>query len=259
MTEWSEDITALNPSAIIFHVSRCGSTLLSQLFSLDETNIVLSEVPFFDDLLRLPYKNSVEIKVINNYLSDAIKFYARKRNGKEKHLFIKTDSWHLHFYTQLRNLFPSVPFILLFRNPKEVIISHQKQRGMQAVPGLIEPEVFGFSKEKIKETNLDVYMTNVLEGYFKKIIEISKADKDVLLFNYIEGMNNVLKKISSFLNLNSSKESQELSTERIRFHAKHPQQLFAEDYKESSTKNFMIPLLQLYEELEDIRLTKPII
>ena len=255
MTEWSEDIDALNPSAVIFHVSRCGSTLLSQLLCSDETNVVLSEVPFFDELLRLPYKNSIDIKIINNYLSAAIKFYGRKRNENEKHLFIKTDSWHLYFYKQWRNLFPNVPFILLYRNPKEVILSHQKQRGMQSVPGLIEPEVFGFSKDKINETNLNAYMTNVLESYFIKMTEIAKADKNALLFNYNEGIDNVLKKIIRFVGLNITKETKKLIAERSRFHAKYPQKLFQEDYQEFNTSDFMMPVLQLYEELANIRLT----
>ena len=97
MTEWSEDIDALNPFFFLMIRRPPRSTLLSQLLCSDETNVVLSEVPFFDELLRLPYKNSIDIKIINNYLSAAIKFYGRKRNENEKHIFIKTDSWHLYF------------------------------------------------------------------------------------------------------------------------------------------------------------------
>ncbi len=256
MSEWSGTINAINPTAFIFHISRCGSTLLSQMLSLDETNMVLSEVPFFDELLRLPYKNAVDTTIVNEYLNAAIELYGRKTSRDETKLFIKTDSWHLHFYEQLRDLFPGVPFILLFRNPLEVIRSHQKQRGMQSIPGMIEPGVFGFSEEQLKETNLDAYMTNVLEGYLKKMIEISKADANTLLCNYNEGMINVLKKIKNFLNLNITPANQNLMQERARFHAKHPQQLFTEDQKEFNEPGCMLPLLQLYQELENIRLVK---
>ena len=256
MTEWSSEANAINPSAFIFHVSRCGSTLLSQMLSLEESNIVLSEVPFFDELLRLPYKNPIDRMLANDYLVAAIKLYGRKKSRDESQLFIKTDSWHLHFYEQLRDLFPSVPFILLFRNPLEVIHSHQKQRGMQSVPGMIEPGVFGFSEEQLKETNLDAYMTNVLEGYFKKMIEISKADDNTLLCNYNEGMNNVLKKINSFLSLNIVPANESIMRERAVFHAKHPQQLFIGDRKEFNVSDFMMPLLQSCQELENIRLAK---
>jgi hypothetical protein len=256
MLEWSKEITALAPSVFIFHISRCGSTLLSQMLSLDETNIVLSEVPFFDDLLRLPYKNSINTTTVNEYFSAAIKFYGRKSSRDERLLLIKTDSWHLHFYERLRILFPLIPFILLFRNPLEVIRSHQKQRGMQSVPGIIEPEVFGFLNDQKSETNLDAYMTNVLEGYLKKMIEISKTDDDILLCNYNEGLNNVLKKINRLLKLDITPANESLTQERARFHAKHPQQLFKEDQKEFKDTDFMMPVLQLYQELENIRLAK---
>jgi hypothetical protein len=256
MAEWAEDINAIAPSAVIFHVSRCGSTLLSQLLVLEEQNIMLSEVPFFDELLRLRYRDFAGIKTIDNYLSAAIKFYGQKRNEKENNLFIKTDSWHLHFYEQVRNLFPFTPFILLYRNPGEVILSHQKQRGMQSVPGMIEPKVFGFSTEQIKETNLDAYMINVLESYFIKMIEIAETDKNVLLFDYKEGMLNILKNITGALHLNITKETESLLNERIRFHAKHPQQLFAEHHKELSEKNSMASVFKLYEKLDAIRLNK---
>jgi len=256
MSEWSGTINAINPTAFIFHISRCGSTLLSQMLSLEESNIVLSEVPFFDELLRLPYKDPIDRMLANDYLVAAIKLYGRKKSRDESQLFIKTDSWHLHFYEQLRDLFPSVPFILLFRNPLEVIHSHQKQRGMQSVPGMIEPGIFGFSEEQLKGTNLDAYMTNVLEGYFKKMIEISKADDNTLLCNYNEGMNNVLKKINSFLNLHITPANESLMQARARFHAKHPEELFTEDQKEFNALDFMVPVLHLYEELENIRLAK---
>lgn len=254
MAEWAGTAKAVNPSAFIFHISRCGSTLLSQMLSLDESNIVLSEVPFFDELLQLPYKNSIDTKIVNEYFNAAIKIYGRKTSREESRLIIKTDSWHLHFYEQLRNLFPGVPFILLFRNPLEVISSHQKQRGMQSVPGIIEPSVFGFSEEQLKETNLDAYVTNVLEGYLKKMIEISKVNNNILLCNYNEGMNNLFKKICGFLNLDINPEIENLMLERTRFHAKHPQQLFTEAQKEFNEPDFMMPVLELYEELENIRL-----
>lgn len=251
MIQWSKDINALQPSAIIFHVSRCGSTLLSQLLSLDETHIVLSEVPFFDEMLRLPYhKNPVDEKIANDYLRAAIKYYGRKRCGNEKHLFIKTDSWHLQFYKQLRGLFPTVPFILLYRNPQEVIFSQQKQRGMQSVPGMIEPEVFGFSKEKIQETNFDWYMANVLKVYFAKMIEITKTDSLALPVNYKEGMTGIMKKLYSFAGLELTEDTNALFKERSRFHAKHPQQLFTEDYKESKPPAFLDSVMKLYRQLD---------
>jgi hypothetical protein len=257
MLEWAGEMDTLVPSTIIFHVSRCGSTLLSQLLGLDETHIVLSEVPFFDELLRLPYKKKpTDVTIASNYLNAAIKYYGQKRSGREKCLFIKTDSWHLHFYNQLRSLFPSVPFILLYRNPLEVILSHQRQRGMQSVPGIIEPEVFGFSKEQVHEPNLDVYMANVLTGYFCIMIEIAKSDPLALPVNYRDGMSSIIKKINALHSLHITEDTEKLFIERSRYHAKHPHQLFTEDYKEFSPPGYLLPVLQLYRQLDAVSLLR---
>lgn len=85
----------------------------------------------------------------SNYLQAAIKFIGQNKNGNEQILFIKTDSWHIFFHRTFRHLFPTAPFILLFRSPDEVIYSHQKVHGMQAIPRLIEPEIFGFKQKEI--------------------------------------------------------------------------------------------------------------
>ncbi|MEO8765025.1 MAG: hypothetical protein ABI416_12090 [Ginsengibacter sp.] len=255
MEEWANGINALTPSLVIFHVSRCGSTLLSQLLSLDENHIVLSQVPFFDELLRLPYsKQRVDVKTSDGYFNAAIKYYGQKKGGNEKYLFIKTDSWHLHFYRRLRALFPSVPVVLLYRDPLEVIQSQQRQRGIHSVPGMIEQEVFDFAKDQGHETNLDIYMANVLHGYFKIMIDIAVNDPLSLPVNYKEGIHSILKKISAFTGLDVAAEV-EAFAERSRFHAKHPHQLFKEEYTELAIQDYLLPVLQLYHRLDTISLS----
>lgn len=98
LPQWFNKAESVEPSIIIFHVSRCGSTLATQLFALNEKNIILSEVPFFDALLRwrnlMP--NPQEEKTLQ-LLKTAIACYAQKRSGNENRLIIKTDSWHVFF------------------------------------------------------------------------------------------------------------------------------------------------------------------
>ena len=149
LSQWSNEIESVPPSAFIFHVSRCGSTLASQLLALDRGNIILSEVPFFDALLRK--------SIAGESLKAAISFYAPVKKDRRR-LFIKTDSWHVFFYKQIRNLYPATPFVLLYRRPDEVMRSQQKRRGMHAVPGLIESSLFGFEKEEVYQMTQDEYL-----------------------------------------------------------------------------------------------------
>ncbi|MBL0054795.1 MAG: hypothetical protein IPP31_01140 [Chitinophagaceae bacterium] len=79
LPEWSQQIETVKPSAIIFHISRCGSTLVSQLLSQQSSNIVLSEVPFFDALLRWGKKNDKEEEA-SELLRASIQLYGARRN-----------------------------------------------------------------------------------------------------------------------------------------------------------------------------------
>lgn len=249
---WAEQTEALSPSAIIFHVSRCGSTLLSQLLACDPEHLVLSEVPFFDELLRLPFKHQVPAATTEKYLGAALRLYGQKRTPRQQRLFIKTDSWHLHFYETFRTLFPATPFILLYRHPSEVLRSQQKQRGLQSIPGVLEPQLFGFEDAVSSEVNLDRYMAGVLHSYFDKISRIIENDPLAFAFNYKEGIGTLVKQLYRLLHFDLSKETAEKTAERCRYHAKHPQQVFAEALGEAELPAYLEPSFQLYQRLERI-------
>jgi hypothetical protein len=249
MVQWSTDLTTLPVSAVIFHVSRCGSTLLSQLLSEDKTNLVLSEVPFFDDLLRLPLQYSkVDNAASLRYFRTALAWYGRPRHGHQHHLFLKTDSWHLHFYRQYRQCLPGVPFFLLYRHPLEVIRSQQKQRGLHAVPGLLEPELFGLDKSA-NATNLDHYMATVLSTYLQQAISLCENDPLFFSFDYSEGIPAICRAVYTHLNRPLDAALEERFAERSRFHAKHPSQFFTGDELAADPPAYLEAACELYRKL----------
>jgi hypothetical protein len=242
------------PTCLIFHVSRCGSTLFSQLLALQQHHMVLSEVPFFDELLRLPFKNTaVTTREAGNLFHTALQFYINSAQTSPAQVFIKTDSWHLHFYEQLRQLYPAVPFILLYRDPWEVVQSQQRRRSMQSVPGIIEPAVFGFSAEQAAAYDLDKYMGQVLHSYFEKMIDIATRDANSVLINYNEGAIAGMKKIAAATGIACSRQQEQLIEQRAGFHAKYPGQVFKEENKRVTPPSFLAPTVALYDKLERIR------
>ena len=52
--------------------------------------------------------------------------------------FVKFDSWNTLDLALIRRAFPDVPWIFLYRDPVEVIVSHMRQRGSQMIPGAFE-------------------------------------------------------------------------------------------------------------------------
>jgi hypothetical protein len=255
LPQWSPAMDHVQPSAFIFHVSRCGSTLLSQFLSLDPSHIVLSEVPFLDELLRMPFdKEHHSPEVVEEWFQWAVPFYGQRRNGKEQHLFIKTDCWHIFFYERLRRLYPDVPFILLYRSPDEVLRSQQQRWGMQAIPGMVQFPIMGLEFEEGHPAlcDLSLYFSMVLEKILQAFTEVVQKDKKTMLVNYKQGMVNVVQEMMQFANMPVSDQLLQQMSERSKYHGKYGGQLFTGE-PPADESEYLKGCWKWYEELERLR------
>ncbi|WP_434561272.1 sulfotransferase family protein [Pseudomonas sp. R1-6] len=135
--QWQRQSPGLAPSAFIFHASRCGSTLISQMLAQLDDHIVISEPPPLDALLRSdlpPAGRRVALKGL-------VSAYGQRRRGGEQRLVIKLDAWNIGELALLRECFPDTPRLFLYRDPLEIAVSHLRRPGMHMVPGLIGASV----------------------------------------------------------------------------------------------------------------------
>ena len=133
----------LPPTGFIFHMSRCGSTLVAQLLAALPQNIVISEAGPVDAVLRANwYDPNITSAQRIAWLRALLSAYARPRHG-EQHFYVKFDSWHTLELPLIQAAFPDVPWIFLYRDPVQVLVSHQRQRGSQMVPDLLPPQWLG--------------------------------------------------------------------------------------------------------------------
>jgi hypothetical protein len=254
---------AVTPSAFVFHASRCGSTLISQLLGMNPDHIVLSEVPLIDELLRQSVREKGADRAgMEAALQSCITLLGRRRFGRETHLFVKLDSWHVYFADTIRRLYPNVPFVMLYRSPEEIVRSHQKRRGMQAVPGLLEPELFGMSPGQL-DSDADVYLGKVLAYYFSRFLAMTTMamvaatatqDERAILLDYKQGSMAILDRLIALCDIVMSPEEREKVEIRSRYHSKYPEQSFSEKQAEAPTPKYLEAAKLLYERLEQIRL-----
>ncbi len=250
MIEWARTFPERIPSAFIFHISRCGSTLLSQLIGSDKKYLVLSEVPFFDEILRLPYRlKGVDPELTEKMLHAGIKIVGQNRSGLEHNLFIKTDSWHIFFHEQIRRLYPFSPFILLYRSPDAVIRSHKKLQGIHTVQGQIEPDVFGFTGQEIEGLLPDMYTSKVLEKYLSAFEDVMEKDKQTLLLDYKYGAMKMMAMISDHLKINWEENHLKEMERRSKFHSKRPNDNFTEEPEEKEFPEYIHHTMMAYSRL----------
>lgn len=164
----------LSPDAFIFHVSRCGSTLLSQLLASLPQCIVMSEPPVIDSLLRLHHDGMAGSDSIA-LLRQAILALGQRRTGAETHFIIKFDCWHLHSLDLLRQTFPGTPCLFVYREPLAVLASHQRQRGPQMVPGMLHPAQLPLPAHQLAPGDIDGYTGLVLASLFKAALPHAAA------------------------------------------------------------------------------------
>lgn len=172
----------LAPDAFIFHISRCGSTLLSQLLASLPQCVVMSEPTVIDSLLRL-YHDSADRAASIALLRQSILALGQRRSGEETHFFIKFDCWHIHSLDVLKQAFPHTPCLFLYREPQAVLASHRRQRGPQMVPGMLHPALLPLPAHAVAPGDLDGYTGIVLSSLFDAARAHAAAGK-LELINY---------------------------------------------------------------------------
>jgi hypothetical protein len=131
---WYAASPGMAPTGFIFHMSRCGSTLVSQMLAALPENVVISEAGPLDRLARA---ESIPEAARAEWLHWMVSALGQTRSGRETRYFIKFDSPTVLALPSIRRAFPSAPWIFLYRNPEEVLISHLRQPAPAMCPGMI--------------------------------------------------------------------------------------------------------------------------
>ncbi|HEX9960432.1 MAG TPA: hypothetical protein VGB00_05840 [Pyrinomonadaceae bacterium] len=250
----------LAPAGFIFHMSRCGSTLVSQMLASLEKNIVISEPPPVDFILRSNLKNpEITDEQRIEWLRWIIGAFGRKRNTGETHYFIKLDSWSTFDLALIERAFPHVPWIFLYRNPVEVIVSHMNRRGAQMIPGVIERILPGLDLADVLRMPPEEYCARVLARICESALE-HLPGRNALPVNYTQLPEAVAPIILKHFRIEYAPEDIEQMENAAQFNAKTPQMDFvpdsetkkkqAGDAARKAAENWVNPL---YEKLENIR------
>ncbi|PVM90602.1 aspartyl beta-hydroxylase [Caulobacter endophyticus] len=165
------------PDGLVFHMSRCGSTLLGRMLGAPTAATVLSEAAPIDQVVRadLPLAKKVAL------LRGVTAALGRARGAGDERLFLKLDCWHAMAFELFREAFADAPWIHLYRAPEEVLVSHARSIGMQMVPQAVGPAVFGLAAPLVPDAD---YQAAVLAAIGEAMLAAFAADGGGLLVNY---------------------------------------------------------------------------
>jgi len=251
----------LQPRGFIFHMSRCGSTLLSQMLAALPNNVVISEAGMIDSVLRAKFRRSMlSDDQRADWLRWTISALGQKRSGNEKNLFIKFDSWNVLDFPVINRAFPDVPWIFMYRNPIEVLVSQFARRGAHMVPGGVEPQLFDFTHDQVFNMQPEEYCARVLARTCEAALHHHRSHPG-LLVNYDQLPAVAWTGVTDFFGVDVPDTDREVFIGVSKLNAKNPglgfesdsqtkQQRASEALRAASAK-WLSPL---YERLEAARL-----
>jgi hypothetical protein len=155
----------LTPAGFIFHMSRCGSTLISQTLGALSSTIVLSEPQPLDAILRLRAATpTVSEETLVGWLRAMISALGQPRDAEQR-FFVKFNAWHVRELPLIARAFPGVPWIFIFREPRDVVRSQQRSPGAEFIAGSMNPALLGLDAGDLHALSPDEYGIRALAGF----------------------------------------------------------------------------------------------
>lgn len=217
----------LTPSGFVFHMSRCGSTLVTQMLAALPHNVVISEAAPIDAVVQLSraWPDLADDRH-PAFLIAMVAAFGRKRSGGERDYFIKLDSWHTLALPLFRRAFPTVPWVFLYRDPVEVMVSQMRQRGTQMVSEIISPSLYGI--DDAEGMRGEEYCARVLNKICTAVVD-NNGEGGGLLVNYRELSDAFWTRILPHFGVACSERERDAMSRAARYDAKAPNFEFAND------------------------------
>lgn len=215
------------PAGFIFHLSRCGSTLVSGCLSELDSTMVLSEPPVLTELLLDPTLRAEEKR---QAISGLLAVIGTTVPGRQD-LVIKWNAWDLLQWELLRDLYPQAPCLLLVRDPVEILASHHRQCGrhMSGDPSLARlAPVFDLQSDRQPFVSVLDHRIRVLQTLMQRMRELHDGH-GLPVLDYGRLGPETLERIAHGFGLASSNAALARMAARLRQHAKALDQRFVPD------------------------------
>jgi hypothetical protein len=228
----SELAPGLPVAGLIFHMSRCGSTLLAQALASLRENIVVSEAPPLHAILRAPQFGPATPEAIAAWLQNLVNAFAQPRYPFEKRLIIKFTATAAFDLPLILGAFPEVPWLFLYRDPLQILASHQVSAGAEFMPGSFAPQHLGRCDPSALDE--DSYRAHCLAALGRAALAAARKNRRGIILNYRELSGALLDKLPQHFGLSLTETDRAAVLLRTRGHSKNAATPYVEDVEKSA-------------------------
>lgn len=237
---WAERLRrehkSLPVQAVIGHVSRCGSTLISQALAELPSHRVLSEPPMLDVLLNvrrrypsLPRANQIE------WLRAVVDTLAAAAPGATL-VVVKLDAWHIIDFDVVQEAFPDAKLVFVIRDPIQVAASHIATPALYVIPGAYSQMPWRPLPESPAWNNQACYLAETLgEIYRSGLVACKHASVRVVDHSRLPDA--IWSELRDALALPEGSDLRSGIEKRAASHAKRPQQTYDATADDERTGN----------------------
>jgi len=192
-----------------------------------EENIVVSEADPVEGILRLrrlqPDLPEHEHADLIRALISAL---GQPRHG-ERRLFVKLEPWHTLELPLIRRVFPDVPFLFVYRDPLEILVSQALMPSGRIIPNPVDIALSGL--DLITAVNLPEheYRAHVVSLWFKALVDGTGPGS--YLLNYTGLPDAVFRLARPVRDADFSEAELSAMRNACRFDAKNPDRMFSCD------------------------------
>ena len=204
LLEAAASLEPVQPAGIIFHISRCGSTLLANALRAASSTVVLSEPRVVGMLFRpelfhnsaFPQEYRFESRKL--LLNAITTLYGHSSGATSTRLVLKCFAVHLLQIRFIQRLWPGVPCLVMVRKPEEVIASNlARQAGWvrwQAKPRIAK-RIFGWNLD-VSKMSTEEYCARAIGRYCETALQALNESCKVIDYDAVRAP--VMPKIAQF-------------------------------------------------------------
>lgn len=260
---WHAASPGLEPAGFVFHLSRCGSTLVTRMLASVPRNLVLSEPGVLDSILRSHEQAQAapaERRAL--WLQWLVSALGQPRTGLERHLFIKFDPRNILEFALLRLAFPDVPWIFVYRNPVEVLVSNLRAPSLIVTRGILPPGDLTFDVSLLAGMDDSEYAARAL-GMVAETAARHVVGAGGMPIEYGQLPDIVWGELARHFGLDLTPQDADQMKQAAAFDAKHPDRRFTSDtetkHREASAdvrRRAAEWIAPHYARLEEIRMAR---
>jgi hypothetical protein len=230
MVRLTNRLPAVRPAGLIFHVSHCGSTLLSNALKLAPQTVVTSEPATLVRLTRryadtpsayLTARWEVRRRIL---MDSVLRLFAHYRTGETERAVVKFASINLMEMKMVRSCWPDTPCVVIVRNPAEVLVTALKGHGWMVwkTDGDLACELFGWKdlSQAVQEMPDEEYCARAMGQLLASAL--NTVDENCKVIDYEDLNRQRICEVASFFGLALPEDGKEID-QIFSYHAKDPE------------------------------------